>query len=183
MRRVLRAFTAAEAALFFQEIGVALHEEEDGKLFPDTNRSRTVLEALLREAERQGAMLRAGRRVLAVSRRGDGFELKTAAGQLRARRVVLAAGGLSLPKTGSDGLGHRIAASLGHEVVATTPALAPLVLEGGFHAPLSGVSCDAEILLRAAGQAGLRLRGALLFTHFGVSGPAALNASDRKSVV
>lgn len=177
VRRVLRAFPAGEAALFFRELGVALHEEDDGKLFPDTNRSRTVLDALLREAERRGVSLRPGHRVLEVARCGDGFELETAAGRLRARRVVLASGGRSLPKTGSDGLGHRLATALGHKVVATTPALAPLVLEGGWHTPLSGVSCEAEILLRADGQAGQRLRGSLLFTHFGVSGPVALNAS------
>ena len=177
VRRVLRAFSAAEAASFFREIGVALLAEEDGKLFPNTNRSRTVLDALLREAERSGVILRAGQRVLALARRDDGFELEMAAGPLRARRVVLATGGLSLPKTGSDGLGYRLAESLGHSLVATTPALAPLVLEGSFHAPLSGLSCDVEILLRARGRDSLRLRGPMLFTHFGMSGPVALNLS------
>ena len=177
VRRVLRAFSAAEAASFFREIGVALLAEEDGKLFPNTNRSRTVLDALLREAERSGVILRAGQRVLALARRDDGFELERTAGPLRARRVVLATGGLSLPKTGSDGLGYRLAESLGHSLVATTPALAPLVLEGSFHAPLSGLSCDVEILLRARGRDSLRLRGPMLFTHFGLSGPVALNLS------
>jgi predicted Rossmann fold flavoprotein len=177
VRRVLRAFTAAEAASFFREMGVALHAEEDGKLFPNTNRSRSVLDALLREAERKGVILRAGQRVLALARRDGGFELEMAAGPLRARRVVLATGGLALPKTGSDGLGYRLAESLGHSLVATTPALAPLVLEGSFHAPLSGLSCDVEILMRARGRDRLRLRGPMLFTHFGMSGPVALNVS------
>jgi predicted Rossmann fold flavoprotein len=177
VRRVLRAFPAEQAAAFFRELGVALHEEEDGKLFPDTERARTVLDALLREAEARGARLAAGRRVTAVARHDGGFELFTAGGPLRARRVVLASGGLSLPKTGSDGLGHRIATSLGHTLVDTTPALAPLLLDGSFQASLSGVSCEAELLLRAAGSDALRLRGPLLFTHFGISGPVALNLS------
>ena len=177
VRRILRAFPAPQAAAFFRELGVALHEEEDGKLFPDTHKARTVLDALLREAERVGVRLHADRRVTAVARSDGGFALETAAGPLRSRRVVLACGGLSLPKTGSDGLGHRIALSLGHSLVPTTPALAPLLLEGGFHAPLSGVSCEAELLLRATGSEGVRLRGPLLFTHFGISGPVALNLS------
>jgi predicted Rossmann fold flavoprotein len=177
VRRVLRSFPAEQAAAFFRELGVALHAEDDGKLFPDSGRARTVLEALLREVARRGVRLQAGRRVTAVVARPDGYELETSAGPLRARRLVLATGGLSLPKTGSDGLGYRLAQALGHSLVDTTPALAPLLLEGGLHAGLSGVSCEAELLLRPEGADSLRLRGPLLFTHFGVSGPVALNAS------
>jgi predicted Rossmann fold flavoprotein len=177
IRRVLRAFPAAEARAFFEGIGVGLHEEPGGKLFPDTNRARTVLDALLREARRSGIELCPGARVLGVARREPGFELATSVGPIPATHVVLATGGLSLPKTGSDGLGYRLAASLGHSLVPTTPALAPLVLRGGFHAALSGVSCEAEVLFRAEGRPSLRLTGPMLFTHFGVSGPVVLDLS------
>src|SRR5512134_2604834 len=68
VRSVLRAFPAERAAAFFEEIGVALHEEEDGKLFPDSNRARTVLDALLDEASRRGVDLRTGQRVTGVDR-------------------------------------------------------------------------------------------------------------------
>lgn len=177
MRRVLRSFTATEAAAFFREIGVALHEEPDGKLFPDTNRARTVLDALLGEAVRRGVRIETSRRVAAVAREGVGFRLETPMGPVAARRLVLATGGLSLPKTGSDGAGYAFAAALGHGLVPPTPALAPLVLDGAFHAPLSGVSLEAELAVHVAGRKPARLRGALLFTHFGVSGPVALNAA------
>jgi predicted Rossmann fold flavoprotein len=178
VRRILRAFPAARAAEFFREIGVALRREEDGKLFPATHSARTVLDALLREAARVGARVQAGRRVTSVRRlEGQGFELETPVGPLRAKRVILATGGLSLPKTGSDGLGYRIAESLGHTIVATSPALDALVLEGSDHAALSGVAQDAEISVRIDGERPLRLRGSMLWTHFGASGPAALNAS------
>jgi predicted Rossmann fold flavoprotein len=90
---------------------------------------------------------------------------------------VLATGGLSVPKTGSDGAGYVMAQGAGHSIVATTPALAPLLLSGAFHAPLSGVSHGAAITVRSPDAPPHRIRGELLWTHFGVSGPAALDAS------
>jgi predicted Rossmann fold flavoprotein len=174
---VLSAFPAAEAAAFFREIGVALHEEPGGKLFPDTNRARTVVDALLREAGRAGVHIETNRRVTGVERAGDGFRLATSRGPLEARRLVIATGGLSIPKSGSDGAGYAFARALGHSVVRTTPALAPLVVDGGFHAELKGASLPVEIAVFADGRKPQRVRGPLLFTHFGVSGPAALDAS------
>jgi predicted Rossmann fold flavoprotein len=177
VRRVLRAFGVPETVAFFQEIGVSLHEEEHGKLFPDANRSRVVLRALLDEAARRGVVLRAGERVDAVEAEGSGFRLRTSRDTVTARRVVLATGGLSLPKSGSDGQGLRVAEALGHSIVPTTPALVPLVLQGSFHQGLAGVAHDAELTVRAGGQVRLRRRGALLWTHFGVSGPVTLDIS------
>jgi hypothetical protein len=177
VRRVLRSFSVTQTVAFFAEIGVALHEEEYGKLFPDTNKARTVLEALLAEARKRGVELRAGERVLAVRRSNGGFELESSVGALQARRIVLATGGLSLPKTGSDGLGYRLAEALGHSLVPRSPALDPLLLDGGFHARVMGVAQPVEISVRRPGAKTLRIRGPLLWTHFGASGPAALDAS------
>jgi len=177
IRRVLRAFPAEATALFFREIGVALREEEGGKLFPESNRARTVLTALLEEAERRGVDLRPGHRVLAVRREGAGFRVETSRGPLLAEAVVLATGGMSLPKTGSDGAGYAMAEALGHTLSPRTPALVPLVLDGDFHAPLAGVSHLVELTVRGAEGKAVRQRGALLWTHFGASGPAALDAS------
>jgi hypothetical protein len=177
VRRVLRAFPVPETVAFFQSIGVPLREEDHGKLFPVANRSAVVLQALLDEAARLGVVLRSGVRVLAVEPREGGFFLGTTGGAVVAARVVLATGGLSLPKTGSDGAGLAMAAALGHAVVPTTPALVPLRLEGGFHARLSGVSHGVELTLRSGGRVAERRRGALLWTHFGASGPAVLDVS------
>ena len=178
VRGVLRAFPAPRAVAFFAGIGVALHEEEDGKLFPDTNRARTVLDALLGELDRLGVELRCGERVTDVRREAGGFIVATASGQrYDARAVVLATGGRSLPKTGSDGGGYELASRLGHGYIETTPALVPLVLDGGAYAGLSGIAHPARLTVRAAGRPAVRLDGALLWTHVGVSGPVALNAS------
>ena len=177
VRNVLRAYSAPKAAEFFAGLGVALHEEEDGKLFPDTNSSRTVLDALLAELARAGVALHAGMRVTAVTREGDAFVVTTAEGEAwSSRGVVLATGGRSLPKTGSDGFGYELARGLGHGCVETTPALAPLILGHGPHAALAGVTQPAELTVRAQGTRTV-LEGSLLWTHFGASGPVVLNAS------
>lgn len=178
VRNVLRAFPADRAAALFASLGVALHEEEDGKLFPDTNRSRTVLDALLAEAGRLGIIVEMGRRVTEICRAREGFTVGTADGlRYDANAVVLATGGRSLPKTGSDGFGYELAKRLGHGYVETTPALAGLVLDGDRHRRLAGVAHPARLDLRADGAFSTRLDGALLWTHFGVSGPVALNMS------
>lgn len=177
VRNVLRAFPAPRAAEFFAELGVALHEEEDGKLFPDTNRARTVLDALLVEMGRAGAELHCSQRVVDVRRASQDFLVETGDRVYRARAVVLATGGRSLPKTGSDGFGYGLAARFGHGYVETTPALAPLVLGGEWHAALSGIAHPAAVTLRAAGGTSTTLEGSWLWTHFGASGPVVLNAS------
>ena len=178
IRHVLRAFPADRAAAFFESLGVPLHEEEDGKLFPDTNRSRTVLDALLAEARRVGVAIETGRRVSAIVRRATGFVVETADGaRLDAQSVALATGGRSLPRTGSDGFGYELARALGHTCVETTPALAPLVLDGNRHTALAGVAHDVTLSLRVGGSVAARIEGSMLWTHFGISGPAALNMS------
>lgn len=181
VRRVLRGLPVAETVAFFRELGVPLHEEAGGKLFPDSNRARDVLDALMSGLADAGATLKAGTRVHSVARTGEGFALDTSRGPLTARRVVLATGGRSLPKTGSDGGGYEIARALGHTLVPPTPALAPLTLETdtaySIHHGLSGIAVDSEVSIWIDGALATRLSGALLWTHFGISGPVVLNAS------
>ena len=183
IKRVLAAFPVEQTVAFFLDLGVPLYEEDQGKLFPDSNQARTVLEALLNEARRCGVSLATGQRVADIVRDEDGFRLVTAAaastpeGVWLARTVVLATGGRSLPHTGSDGGGYELARRLGHVLTPTTPALAPLLLDGRFHEPLSGIAQDVELTVHVAGAKPLRHRGALLWTHFGVSGPVVLDGS------
>jgi predicted Rossmann fold flavoprotein len=91
--------------------------------------------------------------------------------------VVLATGGRSLPKTGSDGTGYEFARCFGHGYIETTPALVPLILDDASHAQLSGIAHPATVTVRSNGAPPARLTGAMLWTHFGVSGPVILNAS------
>jgi len=180
IRQVLKAWPVAETVRFFADIGVSLHEEERGKLFPDSNRARDVLDALLHEGARVGVERRDGWRVHALRREGAGFMLDTSQGSIAARMVVLAAGGQSLPKSGSDGSGWTLARSVGHTIVPPVPALVPLVLSSRHplaHAALSGIAHDVELQVWLDGRLAERVCGPLLWTHFGISGPAALDVS------
>ena len=181
IRRILRALPIADTVDFFRELGVPLHEEAGGKLFPDSNRARDVLDALRRGLDDGGVELIAGTRVQAIGATESGFALDTSRGPMRARAVVLATGGRSLPKSGSDGGGYELARSMGHTLVVPTPALAPLILDPdtpySIHHGLSGIAVDGGVSIWIDGAVATRLSGALLWTHFGVSGPVVLNAS------
>ena len=177
VRRILRGFPVAEAVQWFASMGVPLHEEPNGKLFPDTNRSRDVLNALLQEIEASGAALEPSTRVTALTSSPEGYRIETSSGPTVASRIVLATGGQSLPKSGSDGAGLDLAQHLGHTIVPTTPALVPLVAERGFHARVAGVAHGVELSLWIDGARARRIAGSLLWTHFGISGPAALDMS------
>ena len=182
IRKVLRRFDVPRTIAFFRELGVALKREETGKLFPVTDRARTVLDALL-------AAARDGRsRAPPPVARGDGgartrtASLLTSTGGpvIRSPRVVLATGGRSLPKTGSDGGGYALAKALGHTLTPRIfPGLVPLVVpEGHFVRALSGLSVPATLEVRAgSGRRRATVTGSLLCTHFGLSGPAALDVS------
>jgi predicted Rossmann fold flavoprotein len=177
IRRVLSNLTVAQTIGFFEEIGVPLKRETTDKLFPRSDRSRDVLDALLRAAHDANVTISPGARVNSVNREVDGFTIESSAGTIRARAVVMASGGLSLPKSGSDGAGLQMVRALGHSIIPTTPALAPLVIGDGFNDVVSGVAQDVELALRVGGRIARRITGAMLWTHFGVSGPAALDMS------
>lgn len=177
IRRVLTRLPVAQTIAFFEEIGVPLKQEPTSKLFPRSDRSRDVLDALLAAARAVDVTLSPGTRVHRVTCEGNGFLLETSNGPLHASAVVMATGGLSLPKTGSDGAGLQIARTLGHSLVPPTPALAPLIVKDGFTKTLSGVAQEVELVLRAGGRVVERTVGPMLWTHFGVSGPAALDMS------
>lgn len=180
IRQVLRALPVEQTVAFFAELGVGLHEEANGKLFPDSGRARDVLDALLTESTRLGVERRDACRVAAVASVHERFELQAGDARLLARRVVLATGGQSLPKSGSDGAGWTIARQLGHTIVPPVPALVPLLLAPGAplrHDALSGIAHEVSIAVRIDGRIAERVNGSLLWTHFGISGPAALDVS------
>lgn len=175
--RVLRTFTVEQTRRWFEELGVTLVREEGGKLFPATNRARSVVDALV--AGCRGVEIRTNARVEAVHA-GNPLILELRDGTtVAAERVILATGGRSVPKTGSDGHGYAMARALGHSVTKLFPALVPLVLEPGhWMTQLSGTSLEAELSIIAEGGRVLaRQRGSLLCTHFGISGPVVLDIS------
>lgn len=184
IRKVLQAFGVRETVEFFRELGVELKREETGKLFPTTDSARTVLDALLGEVRKRGVELRHPWRVGAIERLDDGgFVVRRQGSEeaIRAARVVLATGGLALPKSGSDGGGYALARALGHTLTEHRfPALVPLVVGEGSRwlTDLSGIAVPAAVEVRSgAGKRLVRFENDLLCTHFGLSGPSVMDAS------
>ncbi|GJM24269.1 MAG: flavoprotein [Phycisphaerae bacterium] len=178
IKRVLNALPVDKTISFFESIDVGLREEEgNGKLFPVSDKAQTVLDALVGEARRLNIQMLCNHRVIEVVYEGTRFKVTTNTGIILGDNLVLATGGQSLPKTGSDGFGFELAAKLGHELVARTPALDPLILEGDVHRHLSGISHSAVISVKTTNAKPVRVKGELLWTHFGLSGPVALDAS------
>ena len=185
IRNVLRRFGVAETVKFFEAYGVELKREDTGKLFPTTDDARTILNALLQAARDAGVEIRHPRRVASIERDADGgFIVRGDApggwGEERMRRVILATGGKALPKSGSDGAGYDFARALGHTVTDHVhPALVPLILPGTHPLrALSGLTLPATLSLRAAsGKVLKEFTNSLLCTHFGLSGPCALDIS------
>jgi predicted Rossmann fold flavoprotein len=185
VKRVLKSFDEKATVRWMQSLGVMLKTEETGKLFPVSDSARTVLGALINQVRELGIPFVYPARVARIEPTTEGFRIDFAEEHepLHARRVIVATGGLSLPKSGSDGWGISELRRLGHSIVPTTSALSPLVLEpseepGGQFAELAGLTLDGSLTLREpSGKSVVVIRGSLLFTHFGLSGPAALDFS------
>ncbi|HEX2203068.1 MAG TPA: aminoacetone oxidase family FAD-binding enzyme, partial [Longimicrobium sp.] len=181
LKKILLSWPLADQRRFFEEeVGVRLVlEPETGKLFPESNRARQVRDGLLELARRRGARLRFDAQVVGLQppAGGEPWRVLLEGGErIGAARVVLATGGLSVPQTGSDGTGLRIARQLGHAVHDTYAALTPLTSDPPAHAHLAGVSLTAH--LSAPLEKGtLEAHGGFLFTHRGYSGPTVLNVS------
>ena len=183
MKKLLLAWPLAEQRRFFEEtlaIPLAL-EPETGKLFPVSNRSRDVRDGLLRLAEGRGVEVRFGVKVRDVVPAGNSaspWRVEVEGGPpIAASSVVLAAGGLSVPATGSDGTGLDVARRLGHEIHDTYPALTPLTAQPHRYAALTGISLPVSLTAPLPGNKSWATRGGFLFTHKGYSGPAVLNLS------
>jgi hypothetical protein len=181
IKNVLAAFSVEQTVQWFSSLGVDLKREETGKLFPVTDKARTILTALVNRCHELDVGIRQDHRVTAIDRLTGseaGFVIHHTHGTMQVKKVILATGGRSLPKTGSDGFGYELARRLGHQVTLTTPALAPLILdEALFHKDLSGVSQEVELTTTVNGRVVDRRKGSLLWTHFGVSGPVVMDAS------
>jgi predicted Rossmann fold flavoprotein len=179
LRMILRGWPLEEQRAFFEdEVGLPLRlEEESGKLFPVVNSARAVRDGLVRTAKARGVEWLSGVEVTALDPLTPGWGITLAGGRtIRADAVIVATGGLSVPKTGSDGFAYQALAVLGHTVHPTYPALTPLTLDPPIFADLAGVSLPVTIEARNATEHS-EAHGGFLFTHRGYSGPAVLDVS------
>ena len=179
LRKIVRSWPLNEQVAFFEgELGLPLEEEEESaKLFPVSNRARDVRDGLLALATRRGARLLMNTRVTGFAPQAGRWRVDRAEDPpLEADAVIVATGGLSVPQTGSDGLGLRVLQGLGHSVHPTYAALTPVTSEPAPFATLAGVSLTVTITARDA-ERSATATGGFLFTHRGYSGPAVLDVS------
>ena len=169
---------SSEVMTFFENLGLLMRIEDGGRVYPLCNQASAVLDVLRYTAAEKGARICCNFCVEKIIKKDNSFEIKSKDGKTAsADIVILACGGMAAPKTGSDGLGYKLANSLGHTVAALSPALSPLKSETVFTAPLKGIRCKAGIKLISSGNELVFESGEIQFTDYGVSGIAAMQLS------
>lgn len=178
LRGAFSRFQSLDTVNWFAAQGVKLKTEPDGRMFPTTDSSETIVDCLTKAALSAGVEVRTGAVVVSVSRQPDKFEISLKSGEilqgvseavrLSAHRVLLA--------TGSNQIGYQIATALGHHIEPPVPSLFTFNVLDARLRDLAGVSVDARLRLSIAGSQ-LEQTGALLITHWGLSGPAVLKLS------
>ena len=174
-RSALARYTQWDFIAMVQAHGIAYHEKELGQLFCDQS-SKQILAMLVTECQAVNVRLSTGTSVSSVRATQPGFELQTTAGTVRCERLVIATGGLSIPKMGASGFGYDLARQFGHSVVSTRAGLVPLTLSGR---PLEQIDGLAGVATPVVAQTPEQsFSNAALFTHRGLSGPAVLQISS-----
>lgn len=171
LRGPFSRFQPQDTVAWFAQRGVPLKTEADGRMFPTTDDSQTIIDCLLGEARRLGVAVRCGTAVRQVSRQGSGFELTLArGGSVNCDRLLLA--------TGSTPGGYRLAQRLGHTLVPPVPSLFTFTIADGPLRQLAGISVDpVRLTLAVEGEKPRPQDGPLLICHWGLSGPAVLKLS------
>ena len=175
----MTAFPPRRIMDFFNSHGCALKTERGNRVFPVTDKSYSVLDALKNEMRRLGVTVRTARVKKILTLEGRVCGVQTESEVITSNWVILTTGGVSYPATGSTGDGYEMAKALGHTIVAPEGSLVPLETAGTDCQDMQGLSlrnCGVK-LVNAKGKALYKDFGELLFTHFGVSGPTVLSAS------
>ena len=176
----VNAFSPADTMALFEGLGVPLKTERGRRVFPVSDRADDIASALIRFAQDNGAFLLTGKRagkLLIQESRIAGVAL-TNGETMKANTVVIATGGMSYPKTGSDGDGYQLAAAVGHSIIPQRPSLVSVLLKETWCGEVSGLSLkNVELSLLKKGKKIYQELGEMLFTHKGVSGPLVLSAS------
>lgn len=175
------SFTNDQTIAFFEELGVKTKTERGGRVFPASDHSSDVIHGLERELNRLGVRIELNTEVKEIlTENGKVQGLMLASGKkVEADAVIVAAGGLSYPSTGSTGDGYRMARSCGHKVTRLFPALVPMEVKEWYAKELMGLSLrNIEITITDGTKKLYQDFGEMLFTHYGVSGPVILSASS-----
>lgn len=178
-RSALARYTPQDFIALLHRHGISWHEKHRGQLFCNDS-AEEVIAMLQAECETGGVVLRPGCTIASVERAGDDFLIETSHGEFRAGALVVATGGLSIPKIGATDFGYRLARQFGHKIIDTRPALVPLTFATDIwasFAQLSGIALESLVETGKGRDKGSFLED-LLLTHRGLSGPAILQISS-----
>lgn len=169
---------------YFAGLGVPTASEDGVHVFAASGRAEDVANALQKDCLKRNVRVRTGERVTSLLIEDGAIRGLEARGRrIRARAVILAAGGCSHPALGSDGSGHALARQAGHEIAEATPALVPLLAAEPWVGTLAGIVLPVRLWIRDSRPGGRRVtEGPMLFTHSGISGPATLDISGDVAV-
>lgn len=176
--KVLSAFLPEHTVAFFKQLGIAPWEEDNGKLYPRSLQSSSIVDALRLEAERLGVEIRTDWDVSQIKKTKEGFLLRSSGDErMEAKKILLAAGGQASPSLGSDGSGFLLAEQLGHSVTERKAALVQLKTPKHQVKGLTGIKCNARIKAFGNGRFAREEEGELLFADYGVSGSVIFDLS------
>jgi predicted Rossmann fold flavoprotein len=174
-KSALARYTPADFIAMVERHGIAYHEKERGQLFCDHS-AKPIVTMLANECRQAGARIEVNGVVRSVERAGEGFIIETGGGPIHSASLVIASGGLSIPKMGATNFGYELAKRFGHSIVPTYPALVPFTFSAEDltrYQDLAGIGLPVE-----ATSNGQSFAAPMLFTHRGISGPAMLQISS-----
>lgn len=176
----LSAFSPKKTIEFFNDLGLRTKTEEDGRIFPASDRSQEVLYVLEKALRKNSVKILLGRNITGLKTRGKKIDcVETADEKIYADNFILATGGKSYPHTGSDGDGYQWLRSIGHTVTSPVPALVPIRTKESWTKNLQGVSLkNVGLKVMKKDKKLSTYQGQIIFTHFGLSGPTIINASS-----
>ena len=174
----LAAFDVGSTLQYFAGLGLLTVVEDSGRVYPFSNMAGSVLDVLRFALQNHGIDLHTACPVTGIRKKGDSFLVRTeSGGEFTAGRVILAAGGAAGGKVGGVMDGYQLAKSLGHHRTALYPSLVQIKTEPTYPRALKGVKAECGITLRRDGETVAQNRGEVLFTEYGVSGPAIFDLS------
>lgn len=174
----LTRFSPEDTMQFYEDLGIPLKTERGNRVFPVSDNANDIADALQNELRHLGVTIIHEKAVDLITEDGRICAVDTSNQRIQTDRCVIATGGKSYPKTGSDGSGYRLASKLGHSIVSPLPSLVPLVSDDRCCAELQGLSLrNIELSAFEDDKSIYRERGEMLFSHFGITGPLVLSAS------
>ncbi len=163
---------------FFEELGLVLRQEDEGRIYPLTNQAASVLDVLRFTATESGSEIITDAKINTITKKGSKYVVSDDSGKCEYfDKIILACGGKAAPKSGSDGSGFTFARSLGHSVTPLLPVLVPLKSKSPIPRALKGTRCKCDVTLLKNGKSVKKLGGEIQFTEYGISGIAAMQIS------